>query len=111
MNHSFVFPPKSLARFGAALAMLVTIGQLPAGSSEKALHRFRPHSDAYSPVSPLIADGRGNLYGTAQWEPATTVRWGVAPCSKSLLMEPKPCCISFAGGNDGAYPFGGLLRK
>jgi uncharacterized repeat protein (TIGR03803 family) len=111
MNHSFVFPPKSLARFGAALAMLVTIGQLPAGSSEKALHRFRPHSDAYSPVSPLIADGRGNLYGTAQWGAGNNCALGCGAVFKIAPDGTETLLHIFAGGNDGAYPFGGLLRN
>jgi uncharacterized repeat protein (TIGR03803 family) len=73
---------------------------------ETILHSFtRGGPDGSGPNAALIRDSLGNLYGTTVFGGAYnngTVFKITASGSESVLY-------SFAGGNDGAYPYGGLV--
>jgi uncharacterized repeat protein (TIGR03803 family) len=70
------------------------------------LYTFSGGNDGGQPVVSLIADEAGNLYGT-------TLFWGaegygvvfrLAPNGKEKVLH------SFTNGDDGAYPWGALLK-
>lgn len=80
------------------------------GHAETVLYNFTGGSDGAYPLSGVIFDSAGNLYGTTEQggtagygavfklTPGTGGQW-----SESVLH-------SFAGGKDGAYPVAGLLQ-
>ena len=83
-----------------------TIFEVAADGSFTTLHAFTGGDDGWFPMSGLIADGKGNLYGTAAAGGihgfGTVFRLSAAGRFKVLY--------AFAGGNDGAYSQAGLIR-
>ncbi|HEX4159618.1 MAG TPA: choice-of-anchor tandem repeat GloVer-containing protein [Rhizomicrobium sp.] len=70
------------------------------------LHPFTGGSDGNTPEAGVIADGKGNLYGTTN--NGGTYGYGtvfeLAPDGTETVL------YSFTGGSDGAFPAAGLLR-
>ena len=83
-----------------------TIFEVAADGSFTTLHAFTGGDDGWFPMSGLIADRKGNLYGTAAAGGAhgfgTVFRLSAAARFKVLY--------AFNGGNDGAYSQAGLTR-
>ena len=82
-----------------------TVFKLTANSTLEILYTFGGTTDGATPVSGLILDKDGNLYGTTQYGGASgdgTV-FEITTAGKYTVLH------SFTG-SDGAVPYGGLLR-
>ncbi len=82
-----------------------TIFKLTPSGQETVLYSFVGLPDAGNPVGRLLMDSQGNLFGTTSY--GGTFDYGAvfelsASGKESLLY-------SFTGGEDGAYPFDGLI--
>jgi uncharacterized repeat protein (TIGR03803 family) len=76
---------------------------------ENVLYRFTGGSDGGNPFSTLIFDPAGNMYGTTSGDGAHgfgTV-FKLSPAGGGTYTE--SILYSFAGGNDGANPFDGVV--
>lgn len=83
-----------------------TVFQITTAGAETILYRFNGGVDGSTPVGGLVRDSKGNLYGTTPYGGALnqgTIFEVSATGIKKLLY-------AFAGGEDGAYPVGTLLR-
>jgi len=78
---------------------------------ERTLYNFKGGSDGASPISTLIADKAGNLYGT-------TSEGGSEPCSCGTIFKmsrsgsgtwTETVMYSFANSPDGAFAYNGLV--
>lgn len=103
-----------LAGFILALAFQAFAASWPKGGI---LYTFKGGSDGSRPVAPLVADAKGNLYGTTAEGGSTSFCQGfgcgavfelLAPSSPSGTWR-ETILYSFSGGSDGSYPVGGLI--
>jgi uncharacterized repeat protein (TIGR03803 family) len=88
-----------------AVALVLTATAL--ASSESVLYSFNSFSgDGYYPYSGLVADAKGNLYGTTQSGGITTTPYGtVFKLTLSGGVWTETILHNFVGGTtDGAYP-------
>jgi uncharacterized repeat protein (TIGR03803 family) len=70
------------------------------------LYSFKGGSDGANPFAGLVADGKGNFFGT-------TAKGGTSNKGTVYKITPsgkETTIYSFAGGTDGVYPIGALLR-
>lgn len=84
-----------------------TVFRLDRDGTETVLHSFKTGRDGSVPNSPLIADGKGNLYGT-------TTRGGGN--NAGVIFEisadgSEHVLHAFLGGSDGKRPVGALVRQ
>lgn len=73
---------------------------------ETVLYRFTGGSDGGNPYAGVIRDSAANLYGT-------TFYGGSSNAGAIYRIDPnghEAVLYSFTGGNDGRYPFGGVVR-
>ena len=76
------------------------------------LHTFTGGADGGNPISEVVFDRAGNLYGTTPYGGNTTCTLG---CGVVYKMTPsgggwtQTVIYNFTGGNDGAYPSSGLI--
>lgn len=100
--------------FAVAVALPMLAASSPKGGI---LYTFRGGSDGNLPFAPLVADAKGNLYGTTSegggsicngGEGCGTIFELIAPASPSGTWQEK-VLYAFAGGADGSYPVGGLI--
>jgi uncharacterized repeat protein (TIGR03803 family) len=104
----------SLAKAALAIAFMLSVvaGQSAQGQTYQVIHNFTGGRDGLSPQAGLTIDAAGNLYGT-------TYAGGTGPCDYNWtgcgtvfkLKRSAPGWVltplyNFAGGNDGAYPYG-----
>ncbi len=103
-----------LAAFTFAVALPLFAASSPKGGI---LYTFKGGSDGQSPVAPLVADAKGNLYGTTVYggdafcinSPSCgTVFELVAPSSPSGIWHEK-ILYAFTGQFNGFFPAGGLI--
>ncbi len=91
-----------------AMALLVALLRSGAGAADEAiLYRFCSQSncaDGQYPFGSLLADDAGNLYGTTSAGGA----YGLGVVFKLTPGGTETVLHSFAGGRDGATPYGGL---
>jgi len=80
--------------------------QLSPDGAETVLYTFTGGADGSHPDSALIRDAAGNLYGTTQDGGAFGLGtvFVVSPSGRERVLH------NFAGGIDGAFPAGGLVR-
>jgi uncharacterized repeat protein (TIGR03803 family) len=87
---------------------------------ETVLWTFSGGIDGSSPVTGVIADGRGALYGTTQLGGTFTAACLRAGCGTVFKLTPpadhqtawtKTLLASFSGGSDGDEPFGVLFAR
>src|SRR5262249_19525427 len=98
-----------LSAIGAvSLSLLSPIQSAHAAHAESVLYSFCAQSscsDGAGPISDLIADSSGNLYGTANT--------GGGDCSCGVVFKVTPegaeTVLHTFTGQDGAYPVGALL--
>ena len=97
----------------AAICMLSPAA--PASQWETAIYQFRPGTgDGYAPAAGLIADAKGNLYGTTMFGGAAC---GLDGCGTVYELSPsnggrtwtETVLYSFQGAPDGAFPAGALV--
>src|SRR5262249_50878160 len=110
--------PKQPTRIAVqCLAIILFSASSALCSTESVVYRFKGGSDGAAPWAGMIADAKGNLFGT------TVYGGGGVNCSLGCgtvfaLSPPaaqgapwtETVLYSFAGGSDGAYPQAGLLR-
>ena len=89
--------------FACAIAMIVA-APVPSPATEIVLHNFV--SPTTNPVSGVIRDSTGNLYGTTY--SGGTANKGVV--YKLDTTGHYTVLHSFTGGADGGYPFAGVIR-
>jgi uncharacterized repeat protein (TIGR03803 family) len=70
------------------------------------IHNFGSGIDGARPDAGLVADGSGNFFGTTSGGGAygAGTIYRISPRGKEIVL------YSFAGGSDGVYPIGSLLR-
>src|SRR5580698_8457135 len=103
-----------MATFALAVAFPMFAASSPKGGT---LYTFKGGTDGNYPIAPLVADAKGNLYGTT-YEGGNSCLGGtnncgtvfelVAPASPSGTWR-ETILYAFTGGSDGAYPAGGLI--
>jgi uncharacterized repeat protein (TIGR03803 family) len=79
--------------------------KLTTGGTYSPLHQFGNGSDGEYPAANVIVDASGNLYGTTFAGGAN--RYGTV--FKIAADGTESVLYSFAGGNDGIFPYGGLI--
>jgi uncharacterized repeat protein (TIGR03803 family) len=80
------------------------IFKLTPEGTETVLHTFNDGTDGAYPQSALIADAQGNLYGTAQSDPPTTLQ----PCGLVFKLTPANSLTTFSICN--VQNLSGLVR-
>jgi uncharacterized repeat protein (TIGR03803 family) len=95
---------KAALRCGLALALLVPLGG--AQAKFKSLYSFKGGNDGANPEGNLVRDKAGNLFGTTH---SGGVNGGGVVFTLSAKGKER-VLHSFAGGNDGVYPNGGLVE-
>jgi len=76
------------------------------------LHTFTGGADGANPMSEIIRDSAGNLYGTTQHGGSTTFCGGIG-CGTVFKIDShgnETVLYSFTGGADGSVPLGGVIR-
>ncbi len=90
-----------------------TVFELTPHGKETILHCFTAGgSDGWAPYGGLIADRKGNFYGTTQVGGSTAC--GGDGCGTVFELTPdgtETILYAFQGGSDGANPYAGLLEK
>jgi len=79
--------------------------KLTTAGAETALHQFGNSNDGEFPAANVISDASGNLYGTTFAGGAN----GFGTVFKVAANGTESVQYSFAGGNDGLFPYGGLV--
>ena len=88
-----------------------TVFRVDSNGRETVLHNFTGGADGANPVSTLVGDGRGNLYGTTLY--------GGSSCSDIVgcgtvfavdLLGHEIVLHAFTAGPDGEFPYAGLVR-
>ncbi len=93
-----------------------TVFKLDPSGNETVLYSFKGGSDGASPyLGSLITDAAGNLYGTTNVGgsgPCTGANQVLVGCGIVFKLDPvgnETVLHSFTGGNDGAFPYAGLV--
>jgi uncharacterized repeat protein (TIGR03803 family) len=90
-----------------------TVFRVGPGGKEKVLYRFRGENDGAYPLAGVVADKKGNLYGTTSDGGGGTqcvVQFG--GCGTVFRIDPQgneTILYAFAGGSDGANPMASLV--
>jgi uncharacterized repeat protein (TIGR03803 family) len=93
-----------------------TVFERTASGKVKILHRFSGSPDGENPISGLIRDSEGNLYGTTALGGKSGRACGTYGCGtvfklvKSGDTYTEKVVFAFAGGADGLLPSSGLVR-
>jgi uncharacterized repeat protein (TIGR03803 family) len=91
-----------------------TVFKLNASGKEKVLYSFAGGSDGNLPISGLVADKSGNLFGTTNLGGSNTDCAGFGNSGCGTIYEiaadgSETVLYVFTGGGDGGNPVGGLL--
>ena len=89
-----------------------TVFKLTPDGRETVLYRFTGGTDGGAPFAGLILDGDGNLYGTTfvGGDLACGSGYGCGTVFKIGPSGSETVLYAFAGGVDGAAPYGGVVR-
>jgi uncharacterized repeat protein (TIGR03803 family) len=82
-----------------------TVFKLNKSGQEEVLYKFTGDPDGYFPVSLLVEDASGNLYGTASEGGA----YGVGAVFELDASRKETVLYSFTGGSDGGNPNPGVI--
>jgi len=115
MHRVFKSLPRATFALLAAVSILMFAGiACASGPLEKVLHTFTGQPDGAGPVSGLVADHAGNLFGTTKYGGTETCTGGeFAGCGTVFELTPptvaggawtETVIHSFGGLNDGIYP-------
>lgn len=96
--------------FAAASIALIVFSLPSTAQTEKVLYAFTGTNDGGLPMSGVVSDSKGNLYGTASQGGAnfSGAVFEVQPGSNGTSSESVVYSFSFGNG-DGSYPTGGLI--
>jgi uncharacterized repeat protein (TIGR03803 family) len=112
LSLSGVMRPILLAWFCLTLTCMLSLAQFVPGP-EQVLYAFKGGTDGAVPMSVLIMDSSGNLYGTTQEGGSGTCGCGtvfeLSPNSKGGWTEIILYSFQGQGSNDGAGPSSGLI--
>jgi uncharacterized repeat protein (TIGR03803 family) len=109
------FSPTSFATSSAALSISDNGGASPqtvslqgtgGSATYSVLYTFRGGADGATPLSGVIRDSAGSLYGTASGGGAA----GAGLVYKLAATGQESPLYTFTGGNDGWYPYAGVIR-
>jgi uncharacterized repeat protein (TIGR03803 family) len=90
----------------------LTAAQLSHAQTEVILHSFAGGADGAKPAAGLIFDSSGNLYGTTfAGGGSTACASGCGTAFKITARVTESVLHNFAGGTDGAAPYGGVIRN
>jgi uncharacterized repeat protein (TIGR03803 family) len=82
------------------------------GGSETVLYHFTGGTDGSGPGEALIADGKGNLYGTTGYGGNTGCNaQGCGVVFRLTKAGVETVLYTFTGGSDGAHPFSRLIAN
>jgi uncharacterized repeat protein (TIGR03803 family) len=89
--------------------------KLNSKNKEIVIHSFAGYpTDGANPRAPLVRDSAGNLYGTTVYGGSGTCNDGSGVgCGTIFKIDAdgtETVLYDFTGGNDGAYPYAGLVR-
>jgi uncharacterized repeat protein (TIGR03803 family) len=107
---------KFASTLGLAVVLLsaVAMNQSSQASTFRVLHEFTGQLDGQWPESGLVRDPGGNFYGTTYAGGSGNCNVdGVRGCGTVFKIDrggKETILYSFAGGSDGAYPLGSLIR-
>ena len=87
-----------------------TVFELDQSGTFTTLHAFKFAPDGCFPVASLVRDEDGNLYGTTRQGGLLNCRNGCGTIFKLTSSGKETVLHRFAGGDDGWFPHGGLLR-
>lgn len=94
---------------GGGTSFLGTVFKLATDKTYTVLHSFTGGSDGAGPVSDLIADASGNLYGTTNAGGTGNCTGGCGTVFKVTSDGQETVLYSFEGGLDGTNPKSGLV--
>ncbi len=95
----------------AILALLVLAVPYSHAQNEVVIHTFTGGSDGANPYAGLVPDSTENLYGTTvNGGGSNACSGGCGTVFKVTSSGKESILYSFAGGTDGANPYGGLIR-
>jgi uncharacterized repeat protein (TIGR03803 family) len=86
--------------------------RLAPDGNETVLYAFHGHNDGSLPTGGVISDSAGNLYGTTQMGGGSGC-YADEGCGTVFELAPdgtETVLYSFAGGNDGEYPYAGVIE-
>jgi uncharacterized repeat protein (TIGR03803 family) len=86
-----------------------TVFKLAPNGVETTLYTFSGGSDGAYPAAALIADRKGNLYGTTAYGGNEGGFNGYGVVFKVAATGGETVLYTFSGGNDGGRPWGGLV--
>jgi uncharacterized repeat protein (TIGR03803 family) len=89
-----------------------TVFRIAANGTETVLYNFTGHPDGAWPDAGLIRDAKGDLYGTT-YGGGTTGCYDHDGCGTVFMLSKtgkETVLYTFTGGDDGANPYGDLLR-
>jgi uncharacterized repeat protein (TIGR03803 family) len=92
--------------YGGGNCQCGVVFKVATGGAETVLHRFSGGNDGLFPLSGVIGDSRGNLYGTTEHGGASNdgIVFRIAPDGTEKVLH------TFTGGSDGSNPDAGLIR-
>jgi uncharacterized repeat protein (TIGR03803 family) len=93
---------------GGGTSFFGTVFKLAADNTYSVLHSFTGGSDGTGPISDLIADASGNLYGTTQAGGTGNCTGGCGTVFKITPDGQKTLLYAFKGGTDGGVLKSGL---
>jgi uncharacterized repeat protein (TIGR03803 family) len=104
---------------GAGCGMVFKLTPAGSGYAESVLYRFQDGTDGSGPTGGLIADKTGALYGTTSYGGGSSAckdaQGKSIGCGTVIKLTPagsgyiESVLYRFQGGNDGAYPYAGLI--
>lgn len=86
-----------------------TVFMLDAAGNEKLLYSFKGGSDGFQPLSGLVTDGRGHLFGTTESGGNSSCGHGCGTIFKVDRDGNETVLYRFTGEKDGAFPSGRIV--
>lgn len=85
--------------------------EMTSAGAESVIYSFAGGSDGLAPMSGVVVDQAGNMYGTTLYGGGTgcnSNEWGCGTLFKVTPAGEETVLHQFTGGADGMYPWGGL---
>lgn len=102
---------RPIAAAFAVWPLFLILSQIVSAQKYSVLYTFQGESTGSTPVSGLVEDSAGNLYGTTEIGGNTSVfASGLGTVYKLTASGTETVLYNFSGGADGAYPFASVVR-